>query len=521
MPFTFYSARKLGHQTFLLDRHAIDTWCERGWASTRGSQCTHTFLTGGILRVPDDGREQMLYDLAVDYRSHGGYIPYALSETNTDALETGQEPGYSLTTTPLLVRLFAEFDVPDGEGWTNEEQVLVAKIFNLTLRIHRQKRGKHVLYVSRKRDLATGQAASNIHIVSSVVVSSLDIGFFYAHLLMNLDRYKPRPSGAWKDCDILDLKVATPNRQNLRMNHALKAKKCSCHFGNDCPLGCENGYHMIRQTYSIAFVMNERGEMDEDRLSMLQDNVVQEWKATSIAPPIRRAHPDSYWRRDPVDKLFVQQPFAPFPPSVNDVPVEHSSASYEQQVSASTIRTLQSIIRSARVEWKDLHVKSARRCGGVYNVLVRGKGETCCLNRVGGHHTSSSIYFVIRKDGWSQRCWGGEQLQHRQSGPCKTYRSPFTPFHPAMSLDDCGEVVVPAPAPAPISLMGQVLARMIREDDEREACDLIDVIEELGCCPQETVDDARLLAHDAGVDMASFIEYLETLIADCGDQQQQ
>ena len=80
--------------------------------------------------------------------------------------------------------------------------------------------------------------------------------------------------------------------------------------------------------------------------------------------------------------------------------------------------------RWSRKEWREIKVDAVFRHHGAYQIAVSGIGSSTCLNMVRGDHPCSRIWFLVDREGFSQKCDCKDPTNEgRRTKRCSEFRS--------------------------------------------------------------------------------------------------
>lgn len=420
---------------------------------------THSFFTQGVLSIPSRRLEVFYSKLKADaqktYPKSTLPVYHPLSEVVLIP------PGCDNTT---LINIFAEFDAPSNEEyWNNDYVIDIAKVFNQVLVDHRGSDGRHFVYVSRKFDLEDPNTKhSSIHLQTQIRVTVAELIKFTFYFLYELKRLLHRDSDMDPWETVLDLQVVQANKVNLRMNYMVKTKDCECtkieKISTHCPL-CQKGKQLVHQIYKCTSVLNETGELDSEEFWRVHDDIIEEWKATTIRPLEGSIHDKNYSIPAGSPESF------PIKITTNQYGQKELNKSSKKFVSADLSKikswgqanelrqcqqwnSIKEVLSSNakyqywkrssinRILWRQDPQTNCRE----YLVSLSGIGSNCCLNRIPGpngfpaHKSMNRAYFIFGINGWRQRCHAGKKTANRvvrENGliiPCQSFVSELVPF---------------------------------------------------------------------------------------------
>lgn len=227
--------------------------------------------------------------------------------------------------------------------------------------------------------------------------------------------------------DVIDKTVLEAN--GLRMVGSDKATRC-----DDCNAkGKESGYDGVclacggcgfipaNRVYVPVLVMDGDGQLDPERLAAIQ-NGEDRYPCVKFCS-VRSSHTTP-------TRGFTPPPLAP--PTSRDTTkggkksskpdAASFSAANEVSVSSTVFTVIQEFVQRVGPQWAHLLVtKVLRRKEGVVLIKVAGEGSSYCTN-VHRAHSSSTIYFVMRANGLSQRCYS--KKDGTVAVPCRDFHGP-------------------------------------------------------------------------------------------------
>lgn len=181
--------------------------------------------------------------------------------------------------------------------------------------------------------------------------------------------------------------------------------------------GC--GFIPSYRIYVPVLVVDGEGNLDAERLAAIQ-NGEDRYPCVKFCS-VRSSHTAP-------TKGFTPPPLAP-PSSRSDAPksgkkTKVAEGAGNEVANSSTVFTvIQEFVQRTGPQWAHLQVtKVLRRKEGAMLIKVEGEGSSYCTN-VHRAHTSSTIYFVLRPNGLSQRCYS--KKDGTAAVPCRDYHGPL------------------------------------------------------------------------------------------------
>jgi hypothetical protein len=281
---------------------------------------------------------------------------------------------------------------------------------------------------------------------------------------------RDRPSNSYDD--VVDECVLTDN--GLRMMGSDKARGCEICKGkarNPSCGACIWGKVAENRVYAPFCVFNEHGELDEQKLSVLtqQEDVLTCVRVSSIrsfvTEPAPGFQPPPLAPMKDVETVLTLRRRKlqhgkgggqPSPAVTEGVKWLHDASDLPR--GCVVFNQVQQFLqqRMGRVEWAEVMVKRFMFSSTTerYFVKVWGDGSHWCTN-VQRMHYSSTIYFVISRNGISQKCFCKKKNADVQV-QCGQYSSPAVKLTKvlALALFDVTEeemVAQPAPLVAPVT----------------------------------------------------------------------
>lgn len=425
---------------------------------------SHNDLFGGMLKVDDRDSEveSAFHDLLVKALRSGGL--YGLCENRT-----------------RFSAMYFDLDFKGTDIVTTENLIIITQAIRDVL--HRagapESMTSAVIATSPPKQDAAGEYKCGAHLIFPDIILG-----YTTMVRINLasrehveTMFGPRlpPHGnTWTD--VFDTSMY---RTGLRMLYVDKNQMCLACQQKECnKAGCRNGFVGQKRPYTpVAYIGSDGTSKASVLHQLLKDKVFALHRASIRRPNVR--HETPALRLDDtfplVENIHRQLEGGPKQTCKRSATAKHttkqitdalcegndnmrkvfvrSSRAQKVYITATDprMRIMQTLVRAYEPRFKQSLVQTAYMLvphgkPPSYVVTIKGHGRHNCMNRAGGPHSRSTVYFSITMEGISQRCTSRSgKTDNRTTGKvCSMFGGPVRELEPSVRrilFDDHPEAV--------------------------------------------------------------------------------
>lgn len=332
----------------------------------------------------------------------GSYsIPYAsMHEFHKACAESiaRSEPLHFVEIKGELFRFFVDIDYKSKMPMESSEvhSLSLAVYESVRKYIAEESDSKCIVCTSKPKSLGDHGFKTGVHLIwPDVIVDSFLASLLAKQLTLDMEgAFGPRQDQPWND--VIDPSVYKHKKTGLRMKFCSKPEDTSRVYK---PVYVFGDPSIVLKDWETADLLDlcsiRTNKIDKTHIlrEQIEENLIhQEEEAQFVAQT-------GFSDLSPVDEIH-----------------EHTLEDYiRRNYPKHKITKLRKVLK---VDKKDKYI-----------IFVDSK---YCLN-MERQHKSNNVYFIATKDGTAQRCFCNcKTKDHRKSGYCKDFQSPWSPFHPSL-----------------------------------------------------------------------------------------